>query len=266
MLNIFIFSTVSSYHQIPSTFYLWCTVIANFIHLTIAMTSRSLMMGYGYDLTPLTLDSFATFDQFLITSRSVRLRNFSSFKKTHRITVGFVIFWHIHTIPFLVYNQIQLDICIISNQLLAIYWSYIFFFAVLLAIPTVTLVTFSFLTYKNLHRLTNIGQLVGSDQQLVKIICLPLTLVVMATIPFGIYNAYILATSSNYKNAEQIDRDFLFLTVTSLMGLFNFGVRSFYIFIVASSRFRRVVRERLFSCRKNSNDIRPTTICPNKPP
>ncbi|CAF2115394.1 unnamed protein product [Rotaria magnacalcarata] len=150
----------------------------------------------------------------------------------------------------------RLDICIISNQLLAIYWSYIFFFAVLLAIPTVTLVTFSFLTYKNLHRLTNIGQLVGSDQQLVKIICLPLTLVVMATIPFGIYNAYILATSSNYKNAEQIDRDFLFLTVT----------RSFYIFIVASSRFRRVVRERLFSCRKNSNDIRPTTICPNKPP
>ncbi|CAF4841549.1 unnamed protein product, partial [Rotaria socialis] len=73
------------------------------------------------------------------------------------------------------------------------------------------------------------------------------------------------ATSSNYKNAEEIDRDFLFLTVTSLMDLLNFGGNC-YVFLVASSPFRQIVRERLFPCRKNPNEIRPTTICPNKPP
>lgn len=104
------------------------------------------------------------------------------------------------------------------------YWSYVHFFTVVLAIPLVTLLTFGFLAYKNMRRLTRAGHLVGSDHQLIKMICLQLIVVIMATIPYGIYNSYMLATSNKIKNAEQIEQDFLFLTVTSLSGLFNFGV------------------------------------------
>ncbi|CAF3374452.1 unnamed protein product [Rotaria sp. Silwood1] len=244
ILNIFIFSTVSMYRQTPSTFYLLCAVIANFIHLTSAMSTRILIVGFDSDLTRssiiwckirqfiiatyaplgLTFGSLATFDQYLVTSRNARLRQFSNVKNAHRIAVVFIIIWHVHSIPFLIYNQIQSNKCIINNTILSIYWSYIHFFCVLLAIPTITLVTFGFLAYKNMRRLAISGQLVGADRQLVKMVCLQLTLVVLAAIPYGIYNTYILSTSNRNKTAEQIDQEFLFLTTTSLLGLFNFGV------------------------------------------
>ncbi|CAF5127832.1 unnamed protein product [Rotaria sp. Silwood1] len=59
------------------------------------------------------------------------------------------------------------------------------------------------------------GQLIGAGRQLITMVCLQLTFVVVATIPFGIYNTYILSTSNRNKSAEQVDQDFLFLTVTN---------------------------------------------------
>ncbi|CAF3349321.1 unnamed protein product [Rotaria sp. Silwood1] len=224
------------YRQTPSTFYLLCSVIASFIHLTIAMSTRILMVGFDNDLTSssliwckarqfiiatyaplgLTFASLAIFDQFLVTSGNVRLRQFSNMENTHRIVVAFIIFWHIHSVPFLVYNQIRSNECVINNKILSIYWPYIHFFCVLLTIPTITLVTFGYLAYKNMRCLAKSGQLIGAGRQLITMVCLQLTFVVVATIPFGIYNTYILSTSNRNKSAEQVDQDFLFLTVTSL--------------------------------------------------
>ncbi|CAF0823240.1 unnamed protein product [Rotaria sp. Silwood1] len=110
-----------------------------------------------------------------------------------------------------------------------------------------------------MRRLAISGQLVGADRQLVKMVCLQLTLVVLAAIPYGIYNTYILSTSNRNKTAEQIDQEFLFLTTTSLLGLFNFG-GSFYVFLAASRRFRQIVRERLFCYCKVRNAIIPNTM------
>lgn len=127
VLNIFIFLTVRMYRQTPSTFYLLCAVMANFVHLTIVITSRILMVGFDYDITcssvtwckirqfiaatypplALTLGSLATFDQFLVTSRDARTRHISNIKNARRIIIACIIFWHIHSIPFLIYNQIQ---------------------------------------------------------------------------------------------------------------------------------------------------------------
>ncbi len=127
VLNILIFLTVRTYHQTPSTFYLLCAVIGNFIHLTVPITTRILSIGFNNDLTrsslvwckfrqfiiatypPLALacESLVTIDQFLVTSRNARLRRLSNIKNAHRIIAGCVLFWHIHSIPFLFYNEIQ---------------------------------------------------------------------------------------------------------------------------------------------------------------
>lgn len=93
-----------------------------------------------------------------------------------------------------------------------------------MATPTIILVTFGSLAYKNVRRLTNTGQLNGADHQIVVMVCLQLILVILSTVPYGVYNTYILVTSNINKSPEQIDRDFLFLTVTSLLAVFNFGV------------------------------------------
>lgn len=96
-----------------------------------------------------------------------------------------------------------------------------------MAIPTITLSTFGYLGYKNMKRLTMNGQMIGSDRQFILMICLQLILVILATIPYGIYNTYTLITSNRSKTLQQIDEEFLFLTITSLFGLFNFGVGLF---------------------------------------
>ncbi|CAF3431686.1 unnamed protein product [Rotaria socialis] len=54
--------------------------------------------------------------------------------------------------------------------------------------------------------------------------------------------------------------------ITSRSVCLHSNTGNFYVFLVASSPFRRIVRERLFSCRKNPNEIRPTAICSNKSP
>ena len=111
------------------------------------------------------------------------------------------------------------------NEALLFYWSSIQFFCILLAIPTITLITFGYLAYRNIRHLANTRQLNGSDRQLVLMVCLQLILVIVSTVPFGAYNTYILATANVKKTAEQLDRDFLFQIVASLFGVFNFGVK-----------------------------------------
>lgn len=243
-LNIYIFLSVRSYRRSPSAFYLLISVISNLVHLSCAMTTRILSISFNIDSTQtsiiwcktrqfligtypplaLTCQSLAAIDQFLITSRNVRVRQWSSMKIAHRMVVCCVGFWHLHSLPFLFYNRIQMNRCVITNQNLLIYWSSIHFFVVLMAIPTLTLATFGYLGYRNMKRLTDNGQMIGSDRQFITMICLQLILVIVATIPYGVYNTYLLITFNRIKTVEQLDGDFLFLTITSLVSLFNFGV------------------------------------------
>lgn len=127
LLNIFIFSTVRTYRQTPSTFYLLGAVTANFIHLSIAITTRIFSVAYDLDITRtsiayckmrqfiiatypslgLTCESLAAIDQFLVTSRNARLRQWSNMKNAYRLVAASVIIWHLHSVPFLVYTEIR---------------------------------------------------------------------------------------------------------------------------------------------------------------
>ena len=80
-----------------------------------------------------------------------------------------------------------------------------------------------------MQRLTNTGQMVSADRQLVVMVCLQLLLVIIATIPSGIYIIYTSITLNEKKTTEQVDQEFSFSTVTSLLSLFNVGV-SFILF------------------------------------
>ena len=127
LLNIFIFTTVRTYRQTSSTFYLLGAVMANFVHLSIAITTRIFSVAYDLDMTRtslvyckmrqfiiatypplgLTCESLAAIDQFLVTSRHARLRQWSSMKIAYRLVTVSVIIWHLHSVPFLVFTEIR---------------------------------------------------------------------------------------------------------------------------------------------------------------
>lgn len=126
-LNIFIFIAVRAYRNTPCTFYLLASSVAGTMQLLGAIISRIIIMGFGYDLTrtsliwckcrhfiiatyvplQLTYECWAIVDQFLVTSRSARLRQLSNIKWTRRITVLTALVWHLHSVPFLVFNDIR---------------------------------------------------------------------------------------------------------------------------------------------------------------
>lgn len=126
-LTMFIFLTVRSYRSTPCTFYLLMATLAGTMQLLGAIISRILIMGFSYDWTrtslawckcrqfiigtyvplQLTYECWAIIDQFLVTSRHARLRQFSNIKWTRRIAATTAVVWHLHSVPFLFYNEIR---------------------------------------------------------------------------------------------------------------------------------------------------------------
>jgi hypothetical protein len=127
ILNIAIFVTVHTYRDTPCTFYLMASSVAGTMQLLGAIISRIVIMGFGYDHTgtsliwckcrqfiiatyvplQLTYEAWAIIDQFLVTSRSARLRQFSSIRLTHWSVGITALVWHLHSVPFLFYNEIR---------------------------------------------------------------------------------------------------------------------------------------------------------------
>jgi hypothetical protein len=128
VMKIIMFSTVGMYRNTPGTFYMLISAIGGSIQLLNAsILSRYLGTGFFIDITRLSLgwckvrqylyvtcpaiaitcDWLATVDQFLVTSRSARLRNWSKIKFAHRIVIGVLIFWFLAGLPFLVFTEIR---------------------------------------------------------------------------------------------------------------------------------------------------------------
>lgn len=127
VMNMIILSTVTAYRTQPSTFFLLISTIANFLNilctvpfqylavfLSINVTTSSLLWCKCRQYIALTCGgiSFAcvelmVIDQFLITSRSARLRQLSKSKWAHRIVAVIAIFWCCHNVPFLIFVDIR---------------------------------------------------------------------------------------------------------------------------------------------------------------
>lgn len=126
-LTIYIFLIVRSYRQTSCTIYLLAATMAGTMQLLGAIISRILIMGFSYDLTrtsliwckcrhfiiatyvplQLTYECWAIIDQFFATSRNARWRQLSNIKWTRRMAVATAVVWHLHSIPFLIFNEIR---------------------------------------------------------------------------------------------------------------------------------------------------------------
>ncbi|CAF0854556.1 unnamed protein product [Adineta steineri] len=279
LLNVWIFSRESTYRKVPSTFYLLMASAAGIVQIMSGQIPRFLILGFNNDLTRtslvwckcrqfliatfggigMTFQCLSVIDQFLVTSRHVRIRQFSNIKSAHHIVVGVIIVWVLQGIPFLVFNQIQAGTCIINNRILNIYWSYVYFLGLLTAASIIVMITFGILAYRNMHLLKNTAQLNHADQQLTIMICMQIFIVFISVASYGGYNVYALATASIQKDAEQKGKDLVALTVTSLSAFLNYG-SSFYVFFLSSNRFRRQTKKHVCFCCGALHRVTPTEV------
>ncbi|CAF0838930.1 unnamed protein product [Adineta steineri] len=103
------------------------SAIGDCVQLLNATLARVLAAGFDIDLTRtssvlcklrqysyggtvgvvLTCDWLSVIDQYLVTSRSARLRQLSTMKLAYRVSFGVIVFWALHSIPFLIFTSIR---------------------------------------------------------------------------------------------------------------------------------------------------------------
>ncbi|CAF3898201.1 unnamed protein product [Adineta steineri] len=275
-INIFIFSSVRTYRNTPSTFYFLVGSIHNLLYLAINLTFRIVSVGSGFDLTrtslawcrarsfflstisaiSFTCSYLATIDQFLATSQSAHLRRYSKIELAYRIVLVTMVVWYLQGIPWILYQNISpiSTTCVRTNAIYAIYVS-VYLLLVLCVIPVVVMIGFGFLTYRNIRLTIALAEL-RADRQLAKMTLIQVVLVIISIIPYGINNAYGLITTGMTKDANRILIESFISTIVSLI-TYLYYMGSFYMFLISSSRFRHAVKE-LIIYRRSPNQINQT--------
>ncbi|CAF1313874.1 unnamed protein product [Adineta steineri] len=274
-INILVFSSVRTYRKSPCTFYFLIASIINVIYIIINLISRIVSAGYGIDLTrtsstwcrtrqyligvfsliSITCSCLATIDQFLLTSRNAYLRSLSNIILAHRIVLIVVIVGCIHTIPCLIFFDISpvTKTCVNINAVYN-YYVIVYVLTVTCMIPVIIMIIFGYLTYRNIH-LTKVLAQQQADRQLIRMTLIEVVLVVFTITPYGINNAYSLASVGVAKNADRLMSEYFASTMISLLTYFYYA-GSCYMFFISSSRFRRTVREKVFFWQR-SNQVQP---------
>ncbi|CAF1132494.1 unnamed protein product [Adineta steineri] len=256
-INIFIFSSVRTYRNTPSTFYFLVGSIHNLLYLAINLTFRIVSVGSGFDLTrtslawcrarsfflstisviSFTCSCLATIDQFLATSQSAHLRRYSKIELAYRIVLVAMVVWYLQGIPWILYQNISpiSNTCVRTDAIYAIYVS-VYLLLVLCVIPVVVMIGFGFLTYRNIRLTIALAEL-RADRQLAKMTLIQVVLVIISIIPYGINNAYGLITTGMTKDANRILIESFVSTIVSLI-TYLYYMGSFYMFLISSSRFR----------------------------
>lgn len=243
-MNVIVFLTMRTYRITPCTFYFLIGSIMNILFLTIVLTTRILAIGYDLDfsrqsiiwckmrfflvyslsLMTLTCSTLSIIDQYLITSENVHIRRLSSIKNAHRLVIIFGFVWLIHAIPSAIYRDIVplTKTCVNTNTSYAVY-SVVYIIGLLCLIPISIMIFFGYLTYRNINgRRAAIRR--GFDRQTLRMTLFLVILNVICLLPYGIYIAYQVITSSLVKDNDRLIKENFALTIVTLVSYFYYSV------------------------------------------
>jgi len=231
--NVLIFSSVRTYRTTPCTFYFLIGSIANIIYIMVILIPRIVVSVTGFDLTrtsivwcktrqfsaytfnviSLTCSCLATIDHFFATSQNAKLRRLSNIKLAYRLAFIAIITWCLHGIAPILSSNISpvTQSCVITNAGFQLYTS-VYAFGLVLAFPVVTMITFGYLTYRNIH-LTRVLAQQQADRQLTRMILIQVVLVLVSIVPYGIYHVYSQITSGISKGVNRLQIESFISTI-----------------------------------------------------
>ena len=268
--NVFILILFYPQRHQPCSFYLLNSAVSNILHLTINCFFKIFPSTYStgnlqelilckitnyipgfLGQVPKTLLVCACIDRYMITSKNVHLRAFSTIKRAKYLTYAVYIFWAIIQIHVLLWMTIS------NGQCTKIGWYVIFnafFTTIFIAlIPTFLLCIFSYLTYRNMNHLyrriqainqniinNNDRNLQKRDRDLLILVFAEVIIYIVTATPFSIVNVEIMITQFMFsiKSLSLIQVEVFALNLAILL-IFVFSAIPFYTYIVVSTTLRR---------------------------
>ncbi|CAF3560997.1 unnamed protein product [Rotaria sp. Silwood1] len=122
-------------------------------------------------------------------------------------------------------------------------YAVIFLCIILCGVHIFIMVIFGVLTYRNIRKTTFLLRL-RVDRQLTIIVFIQILLTLVGLTPYGINATYAVITLNVQKNADQRAKEALADNITYLFASIAYGGR-FYLFMLTSPRFRRMVKNRI---------------------
>jgi hypothetical protein len=174
---IFVFSSLQEFRGHQCAFYLISESITNIGLLVPIYFSRILACIFGQDpvnisliwckirtvftqicgLCSLATISFAAFDQYLSTNHRPSVRQRSTLKLAHRVTIVIVCFAIIHSIPFSIFYEIRSTLgCLAYNPTFVNYQTFFDYPVLLSCLPLMVTISCSLLAYRNVRRITRL--------------------------------------------------------------------------------------------------------------
>jgi len=214
--KIIVFSQLKILRKTPSAFYIISEDIVNLIILFIPFVFRIGINAFNYDpsqtsivwcklrqaigltctLITLTIVCFASIDQYLSTNHQPYIRRLSSIRLAKILTISSIIFWLFHSIPLLVFLEIQPSAgCSIYNRGLLTYITFFYYPILSGLLPLLLSSFFSLLAYRNVRRLVRRQIPIEQrrlDRQLTSMILTRVFLLFILVFPYTIQRIYSL--------------------------------------------------------------------------
>ena len=209
-----------------------------------------------------TMLVLACIDRYMITSNQAHLRAFSTPKRAKYLIVFSYIFWLAVACHVPIMTTIVNGRCTRVDPYATIYTLYIVLVVGL--IPSITLITFASLTYRNVRRLRRRiqptapdgsvanGSIQRRDRDLLVLVFSEVIVYISTTSLFPVVlsemmiSQYIMST----KSLQYLEAEMLAFNVSILL-LYTYSATPFYTYVISSASFRRDFQQLImYWCRK----------------
>jgi len=263
-LNIYVF-TRPVYRNTTSGLYLLACSIASCIQIIHTLLFRILSDGFQVSivksndyyceirnliaavgsLCAIYYPCWTSFDQFISTSRnSITRQNWSSKRFVSRVIFLTILFWFIIFLPNSIFTRALNNNCINNNKIIIYIYSYGITPISYVILPIILFTYFNIGIVKNLRDtpvfiVSNTNKRMA--RQVHRMLVPQLIILILSGVPFALQLLYSSATISTTKDANRIAIENLIGHITRLLFYLNY-VSSFYIYILMSSEFRRIIQ------------------------
>ncbi|CAF1101007.1 unnamed protein product [Rotaria sp. Silwood1] len=225
------------------------------------MCKSRFYIGQVCMFTSLFSTSFATIDQYFVSSRSARIRQLSQLSFARIIILVSVVLWCSMNIPVLflynVYTKANSTstVCTVYSPAWSFYYTYFQSLILLCLVPLSIFIIFGLLTRKNLRSVTQLHRSIS--RQMTKMILLQATLMSLSLFIATVQIIYQSVTMNIQKDALRNAQDNIFNTVANLLTYATyFG--DFYIYLCSSKSLRQSFKKIIFNRAKSQPQITAT--------